>query len=242
MTLDEIAYNLLNSFRGGRSSQDENISIDQIKFNIKHYRAVFIRRDFARNGLITRHLEQDLRCVAIEQVDLSKCCNLTVDCPAYRSVKKLPRTVRFNFEEAITYVGDVTGIGRYQMIKPYEVAYIPYDKYTKNQTKAYMIEDYLYILNPKGADFVNVRGVFEDPEEVAAFRDCGDQPCYTDASPFPMPMDMVQAITQGMMNGELRLLAGTFSDTSADRIQDITGGAPSTQQQATNYDNNNVQQ
>jgi len=60
MTLDEIAYNLLNAFRGGRSSNDDNISLDQIKFNIKHYRAVFIRRDFARNGLVTRHLEQDL--------------------------------------------------------------------------------------------------------------------------------------------------------------------------------------
>ena len=47
MTLNEIAYNLLNLIRGGRSHHDEHISLDQIKFNIKHYRAVFIRRDFA---------------------------------------------------------------------------------------------------------------------------------------------------------------------------------------------------
>ncbi len=45
MTLNEIAYNLLNIVRGGRSNHDEHISLDQIKFNIKHYRAVFIRRD-----------------------------------------------------------------------------------------------------------------------------------------------------------------------------------------------------
>jgi hypothetical protein len=230
MTLDEIAYNLLNSFRGGRSSQDENISIDQIKFNIKHYRAVFIRRDYARNGLVTRHLEQDLRCVELEQVDLSKCCNIDIDCPAYRSVKKIPRTVRFNFEEAITYIGDVTGTGRIQMIKPFEVAYIAYDKYTKNQTKAYMIEDYLYVLNPKGAKYINVRGIFEDPETVANFIDCNGSSCYTDASEFPMPMDMVQVVTQGMMAGELRLLSGTFTDTSADRAQDVTPNAPQIQQ------------
>jgi len=220
MTLDEIAYNLLNAFRGGRTSQDENISIDQIKFNVKHYRAVFIRRDFARNGLITRHLEQDLRCVELEKVDLSKCCNININCPAWRSKKKLPRTVRFNFEEAITYVGDITGTGRIQLIKPYEVAYISADKYTGSNMKAYMIEDYLYVLNHKGAEYVNVRGVFEDPEEVSKFSDCSGLPCYTDASPFPMPMDMVQAITMGMINGELRLLAGTFPDTTADRMQD----------------------
>lgn len=237
MTLDEIAYNLLNAFRGGRSSNDDNISVDQIKFNIKHYRAVFIRRDYARNGLVTRHLEQDLRCIQLERVDLSKCCNIKIDCPAWRSVKPIPRTVRFNFEEAITYVGDITGTGRIPMIKPYEVAFVTADKYTGNNTKAYMIEDYLYILNNKGADYVNVRGIFENPEEVAKFSDCSGLPCYTDDMPFPMPMDMVQAITQGMMGGELRLLAGTFTDTTADRMQDITPSAPQNAQQNTNYNN-----
>lgn len=230
MTLDEIAYNMLNSFRGGRSSQDENISLDQIKFNIKHYRAVFIRRDYARNGLVTRHLEQDLRCVQLEKVDLSKCCNINIDCPAYRTVKKIPRTVRFNFEEAITYVGDITGTNRYQIIKPFEAAYITADKFTKNNTKAYMIEDYLYVLNNKGADYINIRGIFENPEEATTFSDCSGAPCYTDASTFPMPMDMIQAITQGMMSGELRLLAGTMPDITTDRMQDASPNIPNTQQ------------
>ena len=231
MTLDEISFNLLNLFRGGRSSQDEVISLAQIKFNVKHYRAVFIRRDYARNGLVTRHLEQDLKCVQLEQVDLSKCCNITIGCKAYKSIKKIPRTVRFNFEEAITYIGDVSGLGRIQMIRPFEANYISADKFTGKNAKAFMIEDYLYVLNPNGMSTVNIRGIFEDPEEVSDFIDCGGVACYTGASPFPMSMDMVQAITQGMMNGELRLLAGTFSDTNLDRGQDLTGGAPQTAQQ-----------
>ena len=52
MTLNEIAYNLLNLVRGGRSNHDEHISLDQIKFNVKHYRAMFIRRDYAKNGFV----------------------------------------------------------------------------------------------------------------------------------------------------------------------------------------------
>jgi hypothetical protein len=39
-------------------------------------------------------------------------------------------------------------------------------------------------------------------------------------------MDMVQGITQGMMQGELRLLAGTFTDTVLDRSQDLSPGTP----------------
>ena len=58
MTLDEIAYNLLNLVRGGRSSNDEQISLSQLKFNIKHYRAMLIRRDYARNGYVSRQLSK----------------------------------------------------------------------------------------------------------------------------------------------------------------------------------------
>ena len=84
MTLNEIAYNILNLVRGGRSSNNDYISTSQIKFNVKYYRAMLIRRDFARNGIITRHLEQDLGCLELIKVDASKCCRLPVDCAVYR--------------------------------------------------------------------------------------------------------------------------------------------------------------
>ena len=219
MTFNEIAYNILNMVRGGRSSHDEHISLDQIKFNVKHYRAMFIRRDFARNGLITRHLEQDLGCLNLIKVDASKCCGLPSTCPVYRTDRKIPRTVRFNFREAITYTGDTTGLGGIPMVEPYEIQWIAFDKYTSNLPKTYMIEDYLYLYNPKGQDTINVRGVFEDPEEVEKFHTC-DGPCYTDNLPYPMPMDMVSLITSGLINGELKLLAGSFTDDENDRQQD----------------------
>lgn len=219
MTLDEIAYNLLNLVRGGRSSNDENISLDQIKFNVKHYRAMFIRRDFARNGLITRHLEQDLGCIDLVRVDASKCCNLPIDCVVYRTALPIPRTVRFNFREALTYTGAVNGTHRIPLVEPYEVEYLPYDKYTKNNSKVYMIEDYLYVYNPKGMDTINIRGIFEDPEEVEKFNQC-DGPCYDESFIFPMPMDMIALITNGLLNGELKLLSGSFTDTENDRQQD----------------------
>ena len=219
MTLNEIAYNILNLVRGGRSSNNDHISLSQIKFNVKYYRAMLIRRDFTRNGIITRHLEQDLGCLELQKVDASKCCNLPVDCAVYRTKKKIPRTVRFSFKDAITHVGDVTGLGTIPMVEPHMVEFLPYDKYTKSQKKAYMIEDYLYVYNADGLKFVNVRGVFEDPEEVALF-DCDGSDCYDDDSEFPIPMDMVQIITSGLMSGELMLLSSSVNDTTNDTLQD----------------------
>ena len=224
MTLNEIAYNVLNLVRGGRSSNNDYISLDQIKFNIRYYRAMLIRRDFARNGMITRHLEQDLGCLNLIKVDASKCCNLPIECAVYRTEVKIPKTIRFNFEEAITHVGDVTGMGTIPFVHSSAIQFLPYDKYTKNKMKAYMIEDYLYIYNAEGLGFINVRGVFENPEDVSSF-DCDGSECYDDNMDYPLPLDMVETITKGIMAGELVLLSGSKNDTTNDTIQDV-GSAP----------------
>ena len=226
MTLNEIAYNILNLVRGGRPNQSEHISLDQIKFNIKHYRAMMIRRDFARNGVVTRHLEQDLGCLELEEVNPSKCCDLPTTCSVSRTQKKAPRTVRFNFKEALTYVGDITGIETIPVVDNHMVKWLPYDKYTSAKYKAYMIEDHLYVYNANGLKFVNVRGVFENPEDLKHYQ-CENGTCWDDSKPFPIPADMLQAITAGMASGELQLLLGTMSDTLADQEQDIKGGLPS---------------
>ena len=221
MVLNEIAYNLLNLVRGGRSNQDEHISLDQIKFNIKHYRAMFIRRDYAKNGFTSRHIEQDLGCVKLKRVDASKCCSLPVECSVYRTKSTIPKTIRYNFEEAITHVGDVTGTGTIPMVNSNTIQWLPWDKYTNKKMKAYMIEDYLYIYNASGLEHVNIRGVFEDPEDVSRFSDCGGVDCYDDSkSDYPISLDMLSLINQGIIAGELALLAGTFSDTENDRMQD----------------------
>lgn len=221
MTLNEIAYNLLNQVRGGRSHHDEHISLDQIKFNIKHYRAVFIRRDFARSGFNSRHTEQDLGCLELKKVDPSKCCNLPSSCSVYRTIEKIPRTIRYNFEEALTHVGDITGTGTIPIVNSNMVKFLIHDKYTNKNYKAYMIEDYLYIYNADGLRYINVRGVFEDPEEVSKFKDCDGSDCYDDnVNNYPIPMDMLEQINKSILSGELGLLAGTNSDTTNDRMQD----------------------
>ena len=223
MTLNEIAYNLLNLVRGGRSHNDENISLDQIKFNIKHYRAMFIRRDYTKNGFVSRHVEQDLGCIKLQRVDATKCCSLPSECIVSQGIDAIPKTIRYNFEEAITYVGDVTGTGTIPMVNSNTIQFLPHDKYTNKKMKAYMIENYLYIYNAEGLEYINVRGVFEDPETVSKFGDCDGQKCYDDsATDYPIPMDMLSQINQGILSGELALLSSTISDTTNDRMQDVT--------------------
>jgi len=282
MTLNEIAYNILNIVRGGRSNNDDHISLSQVKFNIKHYRAMMIRRDLARNNFMSRHIEQDLKCLRLIPVDASRCCgeyNLNIvpseglsmqqaemtdkifdklskeytamqeegategqlnafiqenyqyagrlkptfdgtNCIIARTEMTIPRSVRANFKELITFVGAVDGFERIPLVDVNRIQYLPYDKYTKDTKKAFFIEDYLYVFNPGGMELVNVRGVFEDPEALK-YYDCNGSNCYDDNHLFPMPADMTEAITQGLISGSMMMLANpAMNDTELDRMQD----------------------
>tara|TARA_R110002051_G_scaffold314726_4_gene392127 strand:- start:253 stop:966 length:714 start_codon:yes stop_codon:yes gene_type:complete len=228
-TIKEISYNILNSLRGGRSNNNEHISLKQVEFNIKHYRAMLIRRDFQRNGKITRHFEQDLGCIPLTVVNASMCCGLPLDCTVVRTTQKIPRTVRYNFMDAITHISDPTGLNTIPLIDSIAVQFLPFDRFTKNDRKAYMIEDYLYIYNPDGMDMVNVRGVLENPEEAANF-DCDGSDCYDDTMAYPVSLDLVNAITDGLLQGTFMLLPRTTSDTEDDTMQ--AGHVPAPKQQA----------
>lgn len=219
MTLNEIAYNLLNLIRGGRSGHDEHISLDQLKFNIKYYRAMFIRRDFARNGMVTRHFEQNLGCLKLKKMDAAQCCDFKTGCDVYRTVLKIPKTVRFAFRDAITFVGHINGSDPIALVEAHMLKYVVHDRYTAHKPKAYMIGDYLYLYNPGDMEYVNVRGVFEDPEDLKDYT-CEDSTCYDDSvTEFPIPMDMLALINQGILQGELQIIASTVSDTINDRSQ-----------------------
>ena len=226
MTLNEIAYNILNAYRGGRLNHNEHISLDQVKFTIKYYRAMFVRRDMARNGFISNGVEQDIKCLELELIDASKCCNLKTECTVYRTKVPLHKFVSLNFNDAITYAGDATGLTSYQIVEPHMIQFLPYDKYTADKKKVYVLDNYLYLYNGDGDGVINVRGIFEDPEKLGEFLNCDGTACYDDDSEYPLPMDMLQMLTAGILNGEMRVLAGMATDTTNDAAQDGAGQLP----------------
>jgi len=228
MTLNEIAYNILNTYRGGRLNHNEHISLDQIKFTVKYYRAMMLRRDMAKNGFVSNGVEQDIRCLELEIIDASKCCNLKTNCDVYRTKHTLPKFVRLSFNDAITYAGDATGLTSYQIIEPHMVQWLPYDKFTAGKKKVYILDNYLYLYNGSGDGAINVRGIFEDPEKLTKFTDCDGTPCYDDNSEYPLPMDMLQMLTQGILSGEMRILSGSINDTTNDAAQDKGSPQPPT--------------
>ena len=219
-SLNQIAYNLLNTMRGGRTSHTEHLSLGQIKFAIKYYRALFIRRDFERNSNRFRLFEQDLGAVDVSLYDTAEDTVEESLEEVLRTDDIIPAPVRLKNWEGITFVGGIDKQGRpIPLIDGNRSYWQQFNKYTKTQPEAYYRNGYVYINNATDLDIINIRGVFEDPEEVFNFTAANGLDLYNPDSAFPIPMDMLQRITQGLINGELSVVVQTPDDDELDRKQ-----------------------
>jgi type I site-specific restriction endonuclease len=94
-----------------------------------------------------------------------------------------------------------------------------FNKYTSQTPFASYRNGYLYIHNDKNARRVNIRGMFEDPEQVHKFTRENGMDLYDEDSPFPISTDMIEGITKGLLSGELTMMLETPTDTTTDKLQ-----------------------
>lgn len=234
VTLKNLAYNILNIMRGGRSTNNEYISVEQLKFNIKYYRSLFIRRDLEREQNF-RKFEHDLGFINMELHEEAEGLGSDLSTTWLRSTKKLPQFVRLQKGPAVTFVGPPDKRTRFPIVEIAHAPYIQYSKYTPKDPRAYLLNGYIYLSFDPGAEntnkvidgevvtelwqdsleSINVRGIFEDPEEVATFLDLDP-----DTMNMQIPMDMAQRITQSIIGGEMRVLTGSRNDDELDALPD----------------------
>jgi hypothetical protein len=236
-SLKVIAYNLLNKLRGGRSSNTEKISLDQLMYNVELYRALLIRRDMEGSRDV-REFEQyvtdDITAaqpyINMKNIDLAGGKSYIGIGFAMRSVSRLPKPIRLKNQFAL----NITTLGRKNIIPviPYQYSqYQTYNKYTKNKPRAYMLDNYLYIVGDSLSQFLNevlggtsnvaldtnildkvqLFGVFEQPREVMKYN--GVNPNEVDDVSYPISYDMVQRINESLIRGELQLLGQTQDET-----------------------------
>ena len=202
-SLNELAYAIADKL----GKPLDHLLINDIKFSIINYRALFIRQDYTKNGRYNALFIQDLGCVPTERVDSAECCDVESGCLVTRTKEILPEPVRLKGLEDFVFVGAIDKRTRFTMISPEEAAYIKYNKYTKFNPKYYYLNGRVYCT--KDVEYVNIRGIFSDPREAARFNECADADCYTDDSKFPCPNDMIPGMINAFISGEFKLLRET---------------------------------
>lgn len=218
-TLNQIAYNLLNVLRGGRSSQGDHISLEQIKFNIQYYRSVFIRRDQERNYNRYTAFEQDLGILETSKIDTAETEGIYGGGIITRTTRQIPVPIRLKRSMALTYVGCPDKQAEpYPVVEAHRPAWNAYNKFTSDNSEAFYRNRYIYITNDITIRRINVRGIFEDPIEV--FNFVNPDILHDDNTEYPIPEDMIEGITRGLLNGELTMMLETPNDTQIGPTQE----------------------
>jgi hypothetical protein len=208
-TLNKLAYNIRNiANRGQGNSDDERLQISQVKFWIQYYRADGINQ-FTDNGKnIDPQLIQDLGVIPLVEVDKTD-----ADCPDVQwgcTVKKvvLPKFVGFPLGRAVSFLGKIDKRTPFIKGDANTEHFKSQTRFGKLLSRGSIIgQNYYLELSKNDADleFMNARGVFEDPTSVSSYAVKGCEPkCFDDGlDEYPLPLNLYVYVLTNILQKEL---------------------------------------
>lgn len=204
-TLNELSYNIFEAIRPN-IVDDDDIDIRQIKSDIHNVRAKLIRQQLSKGRDVSNSIIQDLGCVEVEHVDAAECCDLQLDCNVIRMVNTLP-SIMENYEGAlITRVGPVNRMDvGFNFVSYQQAVFSGNGKFNSHLIYAFLLNNRIYLKSKsdlvKYIEFINVRGVFSNPEEAKAFNSCSTgEPCFSDDHQYPVESWMIDMILTEVTN------------------------------------------
>lgn len=195
-TLNQIAERIAFA-----QNQPLNIMLkENLKFSIRYWRALFIRRDIFANGMSDEFLQRIY--VPLIKVDKADSCNFDLECTkVLRTSTQIPKPIRVKNDILFKFVGTADGKA-FTYTEYEEIPYTCYNQFTSKTIRYTYINGFIYVFNNTLLKQLAIQTPFADPYQANAL--C--EGCYTDDSEFPCPEDMIQQIVQGIISGELRIV------------------------------------
>ena len=195
ISLNKIAYSVAHTL-----GDVENFYLrEKIKFEAIQFRALLIRRDLERN-FITRNFIQYI-CLKLECKDLSDCCEDLSYENGLRTLEQIPTPLRTKDFDSFYYVGTNSKKSAFKETTFDNLELMEHRRFTSRKP-LYVYDNYVWIFNPPTKDFdtITIGAIFEDPRQLADIKNCGEEPCYTDDSIFPMGADQYPALEEYLLN------------------------------------------
>lgn len=238
-TLKEIAYNIKNTVEGGRSTQSSPFSPRQIAFFAIYYRNLLIRRDVNYWKRVDQ-LEQDLGLLSVEVTEEAVGKANEMPKAIARTSREIPKPVRMRRRAPFTFIGSPDLDESYSFSTIGQARHQSHGRYTDNDSRSFFHDSRIYLTSDKVADLINdlldggslsdldtsvveesittirVKGIFADPREAWSFRE--QKPYDWDKELEGMPEDLIQRITQSILNGEASMIMQSTMDTENDNL------------------------
>jgi hypothetical protein len=111
-------------------------------------------------------------CIDLVEKNSVECCGIDLGCKVVVSKNELPLPIDVKDAVIFEYVGDITGTKAYGYIKPGEVPYIKYRKFSSNLVYYTWINRRLLFFNKPALEKARVRYVPSNPVEAASLMNC----------------------------------------------------------------------
>lgn len=202
MTLQNLIDDILLEARNSNIAESEHLSRQQIELWIKTYRALLIKQQVNRDKTIDPIYTQTMDFHISKVQEEGEYGHVE-----YRTDKKLPKLIDFNWHPGVIKVKDKFG-HLIQIGSETKMQFQKYRKYTCARYIAYVKDDYLYIEGDSNLlEFVEVELIAEDPTEVIN--------CYNPyEDDYPVPADMWVTIKQFIMERDIPSLVRAITDTT----------------------------
>ncbi len=227
-TLNQIAYSILSSVKP-HLSDDEDLRIEQVIYDVNVQRSVLIRRDANKHLNLNPTIIQDLGCVEMELADSAECCDFTSDCKVLRTKELVPVPLELYDKILITRVGPIDkGNKQYNFVSYERAIFSGNGAFSKNTIYAYYMNNRIYLKSKLNElpfiKYINIRGVFEDPTEASNFKDCDDNPCFSNDSQYPIAAWMESEILEKLIDRYLKIQMQVPRDLGNDAKSQVTDG------------------
>lgn len=213
----KVSLNELVSVLASRVGQPFDTALqEEMKVVLNYKRADYFKKLINQNPFQRRFF---LKSFSAELTPVDKAdCPVEVDCEVLRTVLPIPNPVRTN-STLFDYVGDPDKTDSYGYATPeQDNLFRKYNKYTKDKSKYFYVNGYVYIFGDLDLEYVGIRGVFDDPKQLEPFK-CDGDACYSDDDQYDIPEDLINAMIADTLKVELRQ---QFPDNTQVEVGDKT--------------------
>lgn len=201
---------------------------------LKHYihktRALFARNEMNKSHrTVDAALIQDLGLVELETIDSFVDNPLTnIQHTILRTKNIIPRPLELYNKSAFTYVGPVNQVEKgFKFVDISSTPYMGNGKFNKTFMYSFLMNDRIHVIGNcnniafKGLKYINVKGVFENPEDASKFYKPDGTPCYSDEEQYPIPLYMWAYCKKEILQSDLRQFYIPIEDNINNANNDI---------------------
>lgn len=201
ITFNKLIYDTMELLKSNHIIDDTDLMERQVMFHWANQRALWLRNEYNKPGRnIDPDIESDLGCVELILVDAAECCNVKTDCFVLRTKLKLPSFIELHDKVAVTRVGLPNKITLPFTFTNYnKVMYSLSNTFSKGQAYGFLLNGYMYILSQRSdvklLDWINIRGVVEDPMDLKPFKCEDGSSCFNLDDRYPIKGWMIPYVT-----------------------------------------------